>query len=68
MRWLKCKVYGPKRSTSVWLAGVVDPSVPPPSSGLTREDVIRAREAWRRSASLTWKTLLDAPVVNEPKP
>ena len=43
-------------------------SVPPPSSGLTREDVIRAREAWRRSASPTWRTLLDAPPVDERKP
>lgn len=44
--------------TSATSPGVASP---PPGSGLTPEDVARAREAFRRLAPPAWKGLLDAP-------
>lgn len=40
---------------------------PPPESGLTREDVLRAQEAWKRFSPPAWKSLLDSPATEPEK-
>lgn len=38
---------------------------PTPETGVTRDDVLRARLAFRKAAPPTWRDLLDAPEVEE---
>jgi hypothetical protein len=37
--------------------------IPPPDSGLTEEDVIRALDLWRKHAPPRWRSLLTAPEI-----
>ncbi len=41
------------------------PSLPPPDSGLTPEDIARARLRWRTLAPPAFRDLLDAPAVSD---
>ncbi|MBA2412271.1 MAG: hypothetical protein H0V63_05530 [Burkholderiaceae bacterium] len=43
----------------------VPPVTPPSDSGLTPEDVVRARLRWRTLAPPAFRDLLDAPAVSD---
>lgn len=42
---------------------MTDEPLPPPSEEVTADDVIRAREVWRKASSPTYRNLLDAKPV-----